>query len=77
MTRTLPVAVLIALAATVAAAEPLPVPKTGACPSSYRESGGYCVPMSERSPAAITKAGICPSGWSSEGHYCVEVKRLR
>ena len=66
---------LALLAATVAAAEPLPVPKTGTCPSSYRDSGGYCVPMSERAPAAIPKRGICPGNWSDSGAYCVAPQR--
>src|SRR5262249_10095829 len=39
---------LVALITTMAHAEPLPVPKTGQCPSGYRESGGYCAPMTER-----------------------------
>jgi hypothetical protein len=41
------VAVFIALILT-AAAQPTPQPKVGACPSGYRESGGYCAPMSRR-----------------------------
>jgi hypothetical protein len=49
--------------ATVAGAEPLPVPKQGSCPSSYRESGGFCMPISERAPAAIPKVGVCPGNW--------------
>jgi hypothetical protein len=55
------ISLLVLLAAWAAAAEPLPVPKTGTCPSSYRDSGGYCVPTSEHAPAAVPKRGICPA----------------
>jgi uncharacterized protein (DUF779 family) len=42
-------AILILIAmATAACAEPLPVPKTGTCPSNYHESGGCCAPNSLR-----------------------------
>jgi hypothetical protein len=71
------ISLLVLLAATAAAAEPLPVPKQGTCPSSYRESGGYCVLTSERAPAAIPKSGVCPSGWASAAHYCVQVRPPR
>jgi hypothetical protein len=50
----------------------LPVLKTGACPSGYFQSGGYCAPMSDKSPTAIPKVGSCPSGWRQSGAYCVE-----
>jgi hypothetical protein len=58
-----------------AAAEPLPVPKVGQCPSGYPESGGYCAPTSDRAPAAVPKRGQCPSGWTQSGNYCVETRR--
>jgi hypothetical protein len=55
MTRTsVAVAVFIALTLT-AAAQPTPQPKVGACPSGYRESGGYCTPTSDRAPVAVPK----------------------
>lgn len=38
-------------------AEPIPVPKTGQCPSGYRESGGCCAPTSDKAPVAIPKTG--------------------
>jgi hypothetical protein len=60
---------------TLALAEPLPLPKVGSCPSGYRESGGYCAPMSDRAPAAIVKTGSCPSGWMQSGSYCIEMRR--
>src|SRR6478752_2868424 len=47
---------------TTVSAEPLPQPKTGQCPAGYRQSGGYCMPMSPDAPAAIPKLGQCPSG---------------
>jgi hypothetical protein len=48
------VAVFIALI-LIAAAQPTPQPKIGACPSGYRESGGYCAPTSDRAPVAVPK----------------------
>jgi hypothetical protein len=54
-------------------AEPLPVPKTGVCPSGYSYGSAYCVPTSPQSPRAIVKVGACPSGWSDNGRYCTEV----
>lgn len=53
---------LVLLSAMPAAAEPLPQPKIGQCPSGYRESGGYCAPTSGSAPDAIQKRGQCPSG---------------
>jgi hypothetical protein len=68
---------LALLTAIAAAAEPLPVPKTGTCPSGYASSGSYCTPTSDRAPRAIPKVGICPGNWSSSGSYCVEPPRRR
>jgi hypothetical protein len=67
------------LAATAAVAQPLPVPKQtgGPCPSSYRDSGSYCVPVSDRAPRAIPKVGPCPSGWADNGNFCVEARPSR
>ena len=72
MAEVMRLAALLVLLTTVAVAEPLPVAKSGQCPASYRESGGYCVPTSG-APAAIPKLGVCPSGWASEASYCVQV----
>jgi hypothetical protein len=33
------------------------VPKSGQCPSGYRESGGYCARTSDRAPVAVPKRG--------------------
>ena len=49
-----------------AAAQPTPQP-VGACSSGYRDSGGYCAPMSDRSPVAVPKRGQCPSNWTQSG----------
>jgi hypothetical protein len=66
-------AALVALG-SVAVAEPLPVAKIGSCPSGWMQSGGYCAPMSARSPAAVPKASAqCPAGWMQSGAYCVRV----
>jgi hypothetical protein len=71
------IAMAFAASALTAGAQPTPQPKVGACPSGYRESGGYCAPTSERAPIAIPKQGQCPSGFASEASYCVEMKRRR
>jgi hypothetical protein len=66
------------LAATTAAAQPMPLPKTsGPCPSSHRDSGSYCVPVSDRAPRAIPKVGVCPSGWADNGRFCTELRPPR
>jgi hypothetical protein len=46
------------------------------CPSGYRESGGYCAPMTRDPPAAIPKAKgqQCPSGYASGAHYCTRMR---
>jgi hypothetical protein len=75
--RTFITTLLVLLAATTAAAQPLPVPKTGVCPSGYASSGSYCVPVSDRAPRAIPKVGPCPSGWADNGHFCTEVRPPR
>lgn len=51
-----------------------PWPKTGVCPSGYRDSGGFCAPMSRDAPAAIPKVGQCPSGYYQSGNYCREMR---
>jgi hypothetical protein len=61
----------VTIAGAAEAAEPLPQPKVGQCPSGYRESGGYCAPTSDRAPAAVPKRGQCPSNWMQSGAYCV------
>jgi hypothetical protein len=69
--------ILLALS-TAANAQALPQPKVGSCPSGYRESGGYCAPMSNWAPAAIPKgAGQCPSAFMQSGAYCLDVRARR
>jgi hypothetical protein len=75
--KTITVITLALLTATVATAQPLPVPKTGVCPSGYASSGSYCTPTSDRAPRAVPKVGTCPGNWSSTGSYCVEPQRPR
>ena len=71
----LTLAIAFAVAATSAIAEPLPVVKQGTCPPGYRESGGYCAPMTRDAPDAIPKRGACPSGWASGASYCTRMPR--
>jgi hypothetical protein len=74
MTRTTLATIIAVALASSALAQPLPVPKTGPCPSGYRESGGVCAPTSDRSAVAVPKRGQCPSGWASLAHYCVQMR---
>jgi hypothetical protein len=60
---------------SLAAAQPMPQPKIGSCPSGYYESGGYCAPMKRDAPAAIPKTGQCPSNWMQSGAYCIEMRQ--
>jgi hypothetical protein len=72
----MPVAIAVFIALTLtAAAQPPPQLKVGACPSGYRESGGYCAPMLERARVAIPKTGQCPFGFTQSGAYCLEMRR--
>jgi hypothetical protein len=68
-------AATLAVLAPAALAQPLPLPKTGQCPSGYRESGGYCAPTSDRAPVAVPKVGQCPSNWMQSGNYCIDTRR--
>jgi hypothetical protein len=47
-----------------AVALPLPQPKDGTCPSGYRESGGYCVPTSERRSRSRSAVSVRRTGRS-------------
>jgi hypothetical protein len=69
------IASLMLIVTTTTALAQQPVPKVGSCPSGYRESGGYCAPMSPNAPQAIVKTGSCPSGWMQSGSYCIEMRR--
>jgi hypothetical protein len=61
--------------AHAATAQPLPLPKTGQCPSGYASEAAYCVPMRRDTPVAVPKVGQCPSGFVQSGNYCIEMKR--
>jgi len=50
-------------------AEGYAIPNIHGCPSQYRSSGSYCVPISNK--FAIPRNGGCPSGFFSSGSYCV------
>jgi hypothetical protein len=61
----------IALLASPAFAEPLPVPKTGVCPAGYASGAAYCTPMPGTKRHAIVKTGACPANWIQSGAYCL------
>jgi hypothetical protein len=67
------IAIAMAIAPAVAAAQPLPQPKVGQCPSGYRESGGYCAPTSNRAPNAVPKRGAPPSPVAIAVHHLTAV----
>ncbi len=51
-----------------------PIPKTGQCPSNYRDSGHWCTPISPNAPLAVPKgAGQCPSGYVNSGGACLQI----
>ena len=56
---------------TAALAQPTPVPKVGACPAGFVETGGFCTLMSGTTRTAIIKAGQCPANWITSGAYCL------
>jgi len=70
MTRTLTIVGVVLLAT------PLPQPKIGSCPFGYRESGGYCTPVSNHTRPAVPriKGKQCPSGWMQSGAYCLQMR---
>jgi hypothetical protein len=63
---------MLVLSTPALAQTALPHVKTGQCSGGYRESGGFCVPKSERSAPAVPKVGQCP-GWASGAHYCTRM----
>jgi hypothetical protein len=71
-------AVLLGALATVASAQPQPLPldKQGACPSGYYPSGRYCVPGAN-ARYGMPKLGACPPGYYPSGNYCVASVRGR
>jgi hypothetical protein len=69
------VPIAFALITTVAAAEPLPVPRVGPCPIGYRPAGSYCVALNNNAAPAIPAPpnnGPCPYGFARQGAYCVK-----
>jgi hypothetical protein len=60
-----------------AAAQPLPQPKIGQCPSGYTQSGGFCAPMVGTDRNATPKTGQCPANWVQSGAYCLSPARGR
>ena len=75
MIRSLTTLTVLATLALPAVAQPMPLPKTGSCPSGYTESGGYCAPMRRDAPVAVPKIGQCPSGFVQSGAHCVDARR--
>ena len=59
MTRTILILAAAILLLAVAA-QPMLQAKVGQCPSGYRDSGGYCAPMSDRSPLLANVQGLNP-----------------
>ena len=70
-------ALLLAGGGDRVAAEPLPVPKQGQCPSGYSSGAAYCTPMANTSRDAVPKVGQCPSNWVQSGAYCLSPPRGR
>ena len=76
-------AVLILVAAVLLGAvllleaQPLPHLKSGQCAAGWAQSGGFCVPMDERSQPAIPKpAGKqCPASWTPSGDACLKQRQ--
>jgi hypothetical protein len=70
--------IALALSATAALADRLPVSPQiiGSCRDGYSLLNGVCVP----SPRAIDfipmpASGSCPDGWLSSGSYCLRIGR--
>jgi hypothetical protein len=59
MTRT--TLILAAALLLPVAAQPMLQAKDEQCPSSYRDSVGYCVPMSDRGPSLANAQGLNPN----------------
>jgi hypothetical protein len=70
------IAALLALAAP-SVAQPLPHPKVGQCSGGYVQSGGFCIPKTERSQPAVPKVGQCPASWRSGALTCERMDRPR
>jgi hypothetical protein len=68
---TAPILITGAAFATSAAAQQLPLPKSGGCPPGFRESGAYCVAGEDTWTLAIPRAPNqgCRVGWVGHGAY--------
>jgi hypothetical protein len=69
-----PIAAL-ALAATAAHAEPLPLPvgPSGNCPHDFTRSGSFCLPRQGAPDAIFRPAGSsCPWGWLASANACTK-----
>ena len=70
------IAIVFALSATVALAEPLPVQRAqqgGSCAhtdTSPRDHSAFQV-QARATPVAKPPNGTCPLGWISSGNYCL------
>ena len=61
------VAIVLALSASTALAEPLPVAKPpgpgGSCAHGYPSSGSFCTQQGARDAIAKPPGATCPHGW--------------
>jgi hypothetical protein len=65
----------LALSATAAAAQTLPVLRTGPCPFGYRPAGSYCIALDADAAPAIPAPpnnGPCPYGYARQNGYCIK-----
>jgi hypothetical protein len=74
--KTLITPIALALSATAATAQPLPVPQQpGGCPIGYQWQRKFCFPLDLSTTRAIPKprTGPCPYGWSVQRGWCVRL----
>lgn len=67
---------LLIIVSLADAAQPVPLPKTGACPAGYSTSGGYCKPT-QSARFAVEKQGGCPAGYQASGGFCLAGRSAR
>jgi hypothetical protein len=70
------VIIALALSATAATAQSLPVPNAGtSCPWGYAWRGSYCVPLEGLAQPTIPAPpnnGPCPYGFARQNGYCIK-----